>query len=100
MVLILSSNRQRSVQSFLGASPLSLPLAQVEADLPEQQEEAFPLLAVFLESLEQDDFSVFETVWPLVAVPPKATFFVDELASFLESATWDVVDFEAVEASD
>lgn len=51
MVLILSSNRQRSDQSFLGASPLSLPLAQVEADLPEQQEVLLvsPASAVFAE---------------------------------------------------
>ena len=103
------------VQSCFGASPLSLPLAQLVADLPEQQEalfplpasavfeepqaasdlpeqqEDFPLLAVFLESPVQEDFAVFvavlEAVWPFVAFPPKATFLVDELASFFASTT-------------
>lgn len=96
-------------QSFLGASPSVLPLEQLSADLPEQQEdflspalpsleqlaadfsaqqEALPSLAPDFASFEQEDLEeLHEAAFSVEVVPPNATFFVDPSAAVLVSAT-------------
>ena len=101
---------QKKGQSFLVASPSVLPLEQLSADLPEQQEdflspalpsleeqlaadfpaqqEAFPSLAPDFASFEQVDFEeLHAAAFSVEVVPPNATFFVDPSAAVLVSAT-------------
>ena len=106
--LMVPVSRNRENYSFLEPSPSFLPFEQLSADLPEQQEalfspasadfeeqhaacdllqEAFPSLLDDLASFEQVDFEVASDFFSVAEEPPKATFFVEEPASFLDWAT-------------